>query len=69
MQEEEEEEKVWALVGGEMSVVYVGYKKPGDKEMVIELQFIFDDQPENPRTVELPYNDNSMKNRLVLTFD
>ena len=64
MQEEEDyEEKVWALAGGEMSVVYVGYKKPGDKEMVVELEFIFDNQPDSPRTVELPYNDNSIKNR------
>ena len=64
MQEEEEyEEKVWALAGGEMSVMYVGYRKPGDKEMVIELEFIFDDQPESPRTVELPYNDKSITSR------
>ena len=43
--------KIWKLAGGVMSVIYVGLKKPGDKEMIVELEFLFDHDVDNPRTV------------------
>ena len=44
-------EKVWKLKGGTMVVKYVGYKKRGDHEMIVELSFTFDGEESNPRIV------------------
>ena len=43
-------EKIFKLQGGDMVCRYVGYRKRGDREMVIELQFTFDGDT-NPRIV------------------
>ena len=50
-----EEEKVWRLKGGVMECKYVGYRKRGDKEMIVELTFTFDGEEHNPRIVGKPY--------------
>lgn len=43
--------KVLKLKGGDMTVKYVGLKNRGDKEMIVELQFCFDDKPLQPKIV------------------
>ena len=48
---EKKKDKLWKLEGGVMVCRYVGYKKRGDREMIIELEFTFDSDPTNPRIV------------------
>ena len=60
--------KIWKLAGGVMTVVYAGHKKVGDKEMIIEIEFVFDHDPGNPRTVgEHKLIINKSKNKLGLS--
>jgi hypothetical protein len=44
-------DKLWKLEGGVMVCRYVGYKKWGDRERIIELEFTFNNDLTNPRIV------------------
>ena len=39
------------LKDGSLAVRYIGYKNRGDTEMIMEIEFIFDKEPSNPRIV------------------
>ena len=44
-------ERVLELKGGSMEVKYVGYKKRGDREMIMELCFTFEGEESIPKIV------------------